>query len=244
MKVFRKQRLQLAAENRTVKYLRYAIGEIFLVVIGILIALQVNNWNQERKQAISEKEFFEGIKHDLTQDKQYIELILNSNKLKIKAYNQLNDYITRSTNPNKNYIDSLLQEYFFAGQRTFYPISGSFQSAVAGNEINTYKNKAAIRALIKLYNSTYPRLIDDAKLLDERWSLLTKKYIHERRIKHFNYKDNAQLSQILDDMYYHYVLLTWYQNLLKNTNTEIDGLLKTVNNENFQKYPPNREVEQ
>ena len=36
-------------ENKTGKYLKYAIGEIVLVVIGILIALQINNWNEERK---------------------------------------------------------------------------------------------------------------------------------------------------------------------------------------------------
>ncbi|HKI46422.1 MAG TPA: DUF6090 family protein [Balneolales bacterium] len=45
MKVFRKQRERLSADNSVVKYLRYALGEIILVVIGILIALQVNNWN-------------------------------------------------------------------------------------------------------------------------------------------------------------------------------------------------------
>ncbi len=49
MKIFRKQRLKLAADNNVVKYLRYALGEIILVVIGILIALQVNNWNENRK---------------------------------------------------------------------------------------------------------------------------------------------------------------------------------------------------
>ncbi|MBN2639589.1 MAG: hypothetical protein JXR65_10955 [Bacteroidales bacterium] len=49
MRIFRKQRFKLAAESRFAKYLRYAIGEIFLVVIGILIALQVNNWNENRK---------------------------------------------------------------------------------------------------------------------------------------------------------------------------------------------------
>jgi len=43
MKIFRKVRQKLASENKVVGYMRYAIGEIFLVVIGILIALQVNN---------------------------------------------------------------------------------------------------------------------------------------------------------------------------------------------------------
>jgi len=46
---FRKIRKQLADDNRPLKYLRYAIGEIALVVIGILIALSINNWNEKRK---------------------------------------------------------------------------------------------------------------------------------------------------------------------------------------------------
>lgn len=47
---FRKTRKQLADDNKALKYFRYAIGEIVLVVIGILIALQINNWNEHRKQ--------------------------------------------------------------------------------------------------------------------------------------------------------------------------------------------------
>lgn len=46
---FRKIRKRLADDNKPLKYLRYAIGEIVLVVIGILIALQINNWNEDRK---------------------------------------------------------------------------------------------------------------------------------------------------------------------------------------------------
>ena len=49
IKFFRKIRYQLLGEGNTGKYLKYAIGEIVLVAIGILIALSVNNWNEERK---------------------------------------------------------------------------------------------------------------------------------------------------------------------------------------------------
>ena len=49
IKFFRNIRQNLLIENKTGKYLKYAIGEIFLVVIGILIALQINNWNEDRK---------------------------------------------------------------------------------------------------------------------------------------------------------------------------------------------------
>ena len=50
---------------RTGKYLKYAIGEIILVVIGILIALQINNWNEHRKTRATEIIFLKNIKADL-----------------------------------------------------------------------------------------------------------------------------------------------------------------------------------
>ena len=49
IKFFRKIRYQLLGEGKTGKYLKYAIGEIVLVVIGVLIALSINNWNEHKK---------------------------------------------------------------------------------------------------------------------------------------------------------------------------------------------------
>ena len=48
IKLFRNMRQNFIMENKTGKYFKYAIGEIVLVVIGILITLRVNNWNNER----------------------------------------------------------------------------------------------------------------------------------------------------------------------------------------------------
>ena len=50
LKFFRKIRYNYMEQNKTGKYFKYAIGEIALVVIGILIALQINNWNEARKE--------------------------------------------------------------------------------------------------------------------------------------------------------------------------------------------------
>ncbi len=64
-KIFRNVRRQLMSENKVMAYLRYAIGEIFLVVIGILIALQVNNWNEHRKQKKQETIYLQDLSIDL-----------------------------------------------------------------------------------------------------------------------------------------------------------------------------------
>ncbi len=68
IKFFRKIRYTLMEQNKTSKYIKYAIGEIFLVVIGILIALSINNWNQERKDRILEKEYLTRLKKDIEFD--------------------------------------------------------------------------------------------------------------------------------------------------------------------------------
>jgi len=232
MKIFRNIRQKLAAENSVAKYLRYAIGEIFLVVIGILIALQVNNWNELRKQNVADTEFLKGVKKDLIQDRQYIKLVLKEMDSKIEAFDLLNSKVfLKSQNNNKTSIDSFLQIYFKLGNPTFYPVSGSFQAAVSGNLINNYKNKEITASIIKLYNSTYSRLIDNGRILNERWAYLRKKYIHQYRTGNFHITDNKMFSEILDDMYYHYLELQWYRGVLKDTLNEIDVLLKKINDE-------------
>jgi hypothetical protein len=69
---FRKIRKKLADDNKPLKYIRYAIGEIVLVVIGILIALQINNWNEERISKIREKKLVELIYDELAENAKYI----------------------------------------------------------------------------------------------------------------------------------------------------------------------------
>lgn len=62
IKFFRKIRQNLISEGKTANYIIYAIGEIILIVFGILIALQINNWNELRKQKILERQVYTYIK--------------------------------------------------------------------------------------------------------------------------------------------------------------------------------------
>lgn len=230
-RIFRNIRQKLATENKIMAYLRYAIGEIVLVVIGILIALQINNWNELRKQSNAETEFMVGVKKDLTQDKSYIELLLKQMEPKIESFELLNNKRLLKTHyKNISSIDSLFRIYFLQkGQSTFYPVSGSFQSAISGNVINNYKNKEIISLIIKVYNSTYSRLIDNGKILDNRWDYLKREHSYENRTENFPKMDNVKFSEIMDDMNYHFLELKYYRELLKDTLIEIDKLLKKIN---------------
>jgi len=88
-KLFIKIRKQLVADKpslkRTSNYLKYAIGEIVLVMIGILLALQVNNWNELRKMRAKESGYLERLQEDVSSD-------LQQYNLNIEFYNQVFDY--------------------------------------------------------------------------------------------------------------------------------------------------------
>jgi hypothetical protein len=82
--IFKKIRRKLAEENKVTSYLRYAVGEILLLVIGILIALQVNNWNEARKDHKLLVQYKNSMVLDLSQDTLKIRNILSYlNNLKV-----------------------------------------------------------------------------------------------------------------------------------------------------------------
>jgi hypothetical protein len=78
IKFFRRIRRKLLSEGKIGTYLKYAIGEIVLVVIGILIALQINNWNEVRKIQNVEKEILNGLLEDLNSAKAFSEQYIQS----------------------------------------------------------------------------------------------------------------------------------------------------------------------
>ena len=126
IKFFRKIRQNLLTENKTGKYFKYAIGEILLVMIGILLALQVSNWNQERKDRISERKLLDNIHRDFIQNKVSFDSLkainyrglnalekmvalfpLNSDTLKYAAYKKYNSDIKLITyNPYSSSVEA------------------------------------------------------------------------------------------------------------------------------------------
>lgn len=148
IKYFRKIRQQLLTQNRFSKYLLYAVGEILLVMVGILLALQVNNWNEERKEKVLEMEILEEISENLREDH--------------KDHNQNVEYINRSINASKivlyhldnnlPYHDSLSTHFsWLAALPNFEPINSGYQNLLS-NRVNIIKNDTLRRKISGIYN--------------------------------------------------------------------------------------------
>ena len=86
---FRRIRQKLANENQFLKYSRYAIGEIVLVVIGILIALQINNWNENRLSNKAIKAYLISFIEDLDSEKKGLEIIVDYHSFKFYSMQYL-----------------------------------------------------------------------------------------------------------------------------------------------------------
>ena len=108
IKFFRKIRQNLLMENKTGKYFKYAIGEIILVVIGILIALQINNWNENRKKEALKDEYKIALINDYTNDTIQVNAGLLRNNLRIERINSLRDSLTKG---HFNNLESSIRLY-------------------------------------------------------------------------------------------------------------------------------------
>ena len=104
-KFFRKVRQKLIARNKFSNYLLYAVGEIILVVFGILIALQVNNWNEQRKQNIQKVLMTQSLFSDLKMDSILIEKTLD---ILQQDTAEIMGFVRRMSGSNAN-IDTLIQ---------------------------------------------------------------------------------------------------------------------------------------
>lgn len=105
IKLFRHIRQNLHSEGKTRQYFKYALGEIILVVIGILIALQINNWNENRRTEIKIKNSLVALRNDLIQDTM---LIRNRLPFINKQYSLNESLRARVAHPSAT-VDTLVQ---------------------------------------------------------------------------------------------------------------------------------------
>ncbi|MDM9631485.1 DUF6090 family protein [Robiginitalea aurantiaca] len=151
IKFFRRIRQNLLMENKTGKYFKYAIGEIVLVVIGILIALSINNWNEERKERKKEINYLENLKidlqHEILNSEQYAEYHFK----KVQACAKLiNGDAPKNIKDAQVYTDTY--EVVFRW-KDFVPNNNTFKELLSSGNLSLIKNDSIKNGLLELENN-------------------------------------------------------------------------------------------
>ncbi len=124
IKFFRKIRQNLLMKNKTGKYFKYAIGEIVLVVIGILIALSINNWNTNRLQKQKEHILLTELNSEFKANKVQLDSVLRVHKRSMKSNQYLLSRLPIKDVKKEN-LDSLgYHIYYHTFYYTFNPSGG------------------------------------------------------------------------------------------------------------------------
>ena len=141
IKFFRNIRKNIIAENKSViwntNYFKYAIGEIILVMIGILLALQVNEWNNERNRKKSEQVVIEQLITDLSKSQYELEDIINSNLRQARAYAQVLRAFWKTELPD-NIEDKIRGR---AGSTVYSPVMGTVNSLINSGRLDIISTK-------------------------------------------------------------------------------------------------------
>ena len=150
IKFFRKIRQNLLMENKTGKYFKYAIGEIVLVVIGILIALSINNWNQYQREKNIETQYLKNIVRDLNEQLSSIEIQMDNEQ----SYYEAASYIIEDYNEDHAFtLDSTFHKRAstLAKRKTFVITDPTYTDLISSGNINIIKNQANKDKLLNYY---------------------------------------------------------------------------------------------
>ena len=152
IKFFRKIRQKLLSENKFSKYLLYAIGEIVLVVIGILIALQINAWNQARLDKQSEGEFLMEIQENLNEDLEKINEIRAYNKRKLQAIDSAFHYM-HLMHQNRRYGRPFSQQLpTITSSPYFIPTKVGFNNIISQGRIGILRSDELRKQISRYYS--------------------------------------------------------------------------------------------
>jgi len=165
IKLFRNIRQKLLSEGKNANYLKYAIGEIVLVVVGILIALQVNNWNEDRKGQQWQRNFLMELTIELQDNHKQLQAVYEKQNKRIEACKTINVLVSEGNEATKGMIDSLFYN-MQKSNRTFFPTTGVYDLGVASGKMENLKNVELKYAIMNLYNHYYKRLVYNGELQD------------------------------------------------------------------------------
>jgi len=147
IKFFRKIRQRLLTENKFSKYIIYAFGEIILVVIGILIALGINNWNENRKLRSQEITYLKNLKNDLRTQIEMLDVYIDYETIIIDQSNDIIEHYNRNNGFKE--MDSIFPKLHDLSTRwTFSNANSTLIQMLNSNQINILQNEKLKTELI------------------------------------------------------------------------------------------------
>ena len=170
LQFFRKIRYGLAKDQQFFKYSRYAIGEIVLVVIGILIALQINNWNEERKFRKEESAYLKRLVSENKDDLETFKIIRNNLSKGIETI-ELFSQSLKEPSVSDSALVLAANEYFRYG--SIYPVftssTSTFDDLKSTGNLNVISNANLRDKIIKHY-ARHKEIIDRIEV-GNNWAL-------------------------------------------------------------------------
>ena len=231
IKFFRNTRKQLFTENKFTKYLFYAIGEIILVVIGILIALQFNNWNIDRIERQEEKKLYRNIQRQIEDDRKELTHFKAINNYFSATYKHANKII-RAQDFTKS--DSLAIIAMGLSQYSDFNSSGNiYETLVNSGNLKLLKNDE-ITSSIQQLETTY---INVNKLETIHWDIImneltpllksTVNYDAFKAVKPKKLYEVEMQNFFVESIYLTSAKDTVYSKALR----EIDAIIELINTE-------------
>ena len=149
--IFRKIRKKLADDNQFLRYSRYAIGEILLVMVGILLALQVNNWNNLRSERALEVKYLRGIKADLQVDLINLKTFIDDKELKYISAAAILEMDAPQTASELDALDSIIWNVF--GWVRYDQSTNTLDELIGSGNLSLIKNDSIKRMIQNIKQS-------------------------------------------------------------------------------------------
>ena len=159
IKFFRKIRQQLITENKFSKYIIYAIGEIVLVVVGILIALSINNWNTNKNLRVLEKELLFDIRENLNASVTNLESSISYNKITLINYEKILSHVKEDL-PYNNSLDSAFSYISYWSDPNF---TYTAYETLKSKGLDIIQNDSLKNTITEIYEQYFPFVIGELK---------------------------------------------------------------------------------
>lgn len=174
----------MADENQLIKYIRYAIGEIVLVVIGILIALQINSWNEGRLARIEEKRILSNLHQEFEKNKILLDACISRNQQALNSMKEIMDLIARQgsqgiqEDPENSKFDQLLFNSF--EHLNYFPSQHSLNELIQSGKMQYLRNDR-LKSLLYQWSTALDTSLEgfngvDQKVEQDILPYLTRKY--------------------------------------------------------------------